>query len=125
MGGLVQAPVQVQSHYIFVASTLKSSIPVASTTVHGNISQTHGNQHVIQTHLLHELDSVVFQKTQTLQMKKGFACYNSKLYHLKYTTWTLGVRIHLMNSQDTLQKHEHPFPAQMAEKKLKCKFSNF
>lgn len=28
-------------------------------------------------------------------------------------------------SQDTLQKHEQPFPAQMAEKKLKCKFSNF
>lgn len=37
MGGLVQAPVQVQSHYIFIVSTFKSPIPTASTTAHGNI----------------------------------------------------------------------------------------
>ena len=30
-----------------------------------------------------------------------------------------------MNSEDTLQKHEHHFQAEMAEKRLNCKFSDF
>lgn len=125
LGGLVQAPAQVQLHYIFIVTIFKNPFLVASTAVHGIISRTHGNQGVIQTHLLHELDSFIFQKIQTKQIKKGFACCNSKLYYLKYITWTWGVRIYLMNSQDTLQKHEHHFQAQMAEKRLKCKLSDF
>lgn len=87
-GGLVQAPVQVQWHYIFIAPILKSLLLVASIAVHGIISRMHGNQHVIQTQLLHELDTVIFQEMQTKQIKKGFAWFNSKLYYLKYITWT-------------------------------------
>lgn len=41
-----------------------------------------------------------------------------------YSGWPWGVRIHLMKSQDALQKHGHHFLAQMAEKRLKCKFSD-
>lgn len=98
MGSLVEAPAQVQLHYILIVSAFKSPIPVASTTARGNISQIHGNQRVTQTRLLREPDSVVFQKTQTQQMKKGFACYNSELYRLKCVTWTRGGSISLIVS---------------------------
>lgn len=43
MGGLFKAPVQVQSHYIFIVSTFENTIAVASTKVHGNISKADGN----------------------------------------------------------------------------------
>lgn len=124
MGGLVQAPVQARSHYIFTISTFKSPIPAAPTTAHGTISWTYSHQHITQTRLLHKSDCS-FQKIQAQQMKKGFAYCDSELYHLKYITWVWGVRIHLVNSQDTLQRHGHHFPARMAEKRLKYRFSDF
>lgn len=65
MGGLFQAPVQVQSHYIFIVSTFKSPITVVSTMAYGDISQTHGNQHVMQTRLLREPASTDFQKMKS------------------------------------------------------------
>lgn len=43
MGGLFKAPVQVQSHYIFIVSTFENTIAVASTKAHGNISKADGN----------------------------------------------------------------------------------
>lgn len=67
MGGVLQAPIQVQSYYIFKVSTFKSPIPFISAIVRGNIYQTHGNQHIRQTCLP---GSVVFQEIQTQQMKK-------------------------------------------------------
>lgn len=102
MGGLFQAPVQIQSHYIFIVSTFKSPFSVASTTAYGNTSQTHGNQHIIQTHLLHEPDSSDIQKIQAQQVKEVFACYISELYHVKHSRWTWE-GLFLIDSQLTLQ----------------------
>lgn len=43
MGGLFKAPVQAQTHYIFIGSTFANIIAVASTKMHGNISKANGN----------------------------------------------------------------------------------
>lgn len=97
LGGLVQAPAQVQLHYIFIVPIFKNPFLVASTAVHGIISRMHGNQHVIQTHLLHELDSVIFQKIQTKQIKKGIC-----LLQLK----ALLLEIHYMDLRGENLSHE-------------------
>lgn len=86
MGGLFQAPVQAQSHYIFIVSTFKSPTAVVSTMAYGDISQTHGNQHVMQTRLLHEPESADLQKMKSHQVTGGLSCYRPVPLHLKHNT---------------------------------------
>lgn len=71
MGGLFQAPVQVQSCYILIVSTCESHITVVSTIAYGNISQAHGNQHVMQTRVLHKPESADFQEIVSYQVIGG------------------------------------------------------
>lgn len=92
MGGLFQAPVQVQSCYILIVSTCESHITVVSTIAHGNISQTHGNQQVMQTCVLHEPESADFQAIESYQVRS--VCYSSELLHLKHSTWVWRMGAH-------------------------------
>lgn len=105
----------------FQVSTFKSPIP---STAYGDISLTHGNQHVTQTHLPHRPDSTVSKRHKASEWRKKVhvTTQSSATWNISRGREEWGVLSRIVS---WLQRHLPCLPAQMADKRLEQKILSF